>query len=390
VAARVIQFDSAGEIRAAAAAWDDLWRRSDVAIPLARAEMIAQWIEQNAPRAAVRAIAIEQDGQFVAALPLIGGRLKRVLPVARLPMNVWSWAGDLILDSSADAAVLDALLAAIARLGWPLVWLDAVPFEATRWRRFAGAAEAAGLSLHTHESFRVGRIEIDHDWQAYERHWSKSHRRRIRRTEQHADDEGGATLVVQRELQPHDIEPLLRRGLAVEDASWKGRAGSSVLKSPAALAFYLQQARQIATWGELQLTFLELNGRPIAFEYGWNSKGVYYSFKVGYDEAFARLSPGQLLRQRLLRRFFADPAQHAVDFVGPLSAAVGSWATSTYPVGRLVLSSGSLAGGLVLHAYRRWWPRLKRTADRGSGDVAFRSAEEDSFAEQKTTAATTG
>jgi CelD/BcsL family acetyltransferase involved in cellulose biosynthesis len=358
VAVRLIQFDSAAEIRGVAAAWDDLWRRSEVAIPLARAESIALWIERFEPRASVRAIAVERDGQFVAALPLIGGRLKRVLPVARLPRNNWSWAGDLLLDASADSAAIGALVSAIARLGWQLVWFEAVPIEAPRWQRFADAARTAGLSLHTRASFRVGQIEINHDWPAYERRWSKNHRRQMRRIEQHADDDGGATLVVHRDFKPHDVEPLLRRGFAVEDASWKGRAGSSVLKSPAALAFYVEQARQLAAWGDLQLSFLELSGRPIAFEYGWNSKGIYHSFKVGYDEAFARLSPGQLLRQRLLREFFADPAQRRVDFLGPISTAISAWATSTYPVGRLVLSTGSISGRLAIHAYRSWWPTL--------------------------------
>jgi CelD/BcsL family acetyltransferase involved in cellulose biosynthesis len=362
VAVRLIQFDSAAEIRGAAPAWDDLWRRSEVAIPLARAESIALWIERNAPRASVRAIAVERDGQFVAALPLIGGRLKRVLPIARLPRNNWSWAGDLLLDPSADAAALGALVSAIARLGWQLIWFDAVPIEAPRWQRFADAARAAGLSLHTRESFRVAQIEINHDWPAYERLWSKNHRRQMQRIERHADDDGGATLSVHREIEPPDVEPLLRRGFAVEDAGWKGRAGSSILRSPAALAFYIEQARQLAAWGDLQLSFLELKGQPIAFEYGWNSKGVYHSFKVGYDETFARLSPGQLLRQRLLREFFADPEQRRVDFLGPISAATGAWATSTYPIGRLVLSTGSISGRFAVHAYRSWWPVFQRAA----------------------------
>src|SRR5207245_258118 len=100
-------------------------------------------------------------------------------------------------------------------------------------------------------------------------------RRQMRRIERHAEDDGGAMLLVYREIEPPDVEPLLRRGFAVEDASWKSRAGTSVLKSPATLGFYIEQARQLAAWGDLQLSFLELDGRPIAFEYGWNAKGVY-------------------------------------------------------------------------------------------------------------------
>ena len=95
-APRLVQLNSATEIRSVAAEWDDLWRRSEVTVPTARAELIAHWIEHSAP-AAVRALAVERDGRFVAALPLIGGRLKRYIPIGRLPYNNWSWAGDLLL-----------------------------------------------------------------------------------------------------------------------------------------------------------------------------------------------------------------------------------------------------------------------------------------------------
>jgi CelD/BcsL family acetyltransferase involved in cellulose biosynthesis len=357
---RTIEIRSLAELRSAAAPWDDLWQRSDTSLPLGRAEIIAQWTEANAPRSKFRAIAVEQAGRFVAALPLVRGQIKRFLPVARLPRNDWSWAGDLLLDPAADDAALAALIGVMEKVGRPLVWFDAVPFEASHWRRLATAAKSAGLSHHTKESFRVGRIDIDHDWPAYERSWTKNHRRQMRRIERAADEEGGATLVVHRRLEASQVEPLLRRGFTVEDASWKGQEGTSVLRSPAALSLYIEQARQIAAWGDLQLTFLELAGRPIAFEYGWNAKGVYYSYKVGYDESYAKLSPGQLLRHRLLEQFFADPGQSAVDFIGPITAATEHWSTSTYPVGRMAIAE-SPVGRLAVRAYRALRPATVAT-----------------------------
>jgi CelD/BcsL family acetyltransferase involved in cellulose biosynthesis len=355
--ARLIQLDSADEIRSVAAEWNDLWQRSDVALPIARAELIANWLDWNLLRAKVRAIALEQDGRFLAAMPLVHGRLKRAVPIARLPRNDWSWAGDLLLDPTIDAAALEIFARAVARIGRPLVWLDAVPFDSEGWQRFAAAANIAGLSLCKRERFLVGRIEIDHDWPAYERSWSKNHRRHMRRVEREAESLGGATLVVHRQFEPLEIEPLLRRGFEIEDSGWKGRAGSSTLSSPGALAFYVEQAYQIAAAGQLQITFLELAGRPIAFEYGWNAKGVYHSFKVGYDESFAHISPGQLLRLHLLRRFFADPMQTACDFLGPITQATAKWSTSSYPVGRFVFS-GWRIGRLLIGAYRSLRPNV--------------------------------
>jgi hypothetical protein len=248
----------------------------------------------------------------------------------------------------------------IAHFGWPLLWFDAIPIEMPRWRRFIAAAKEYGLAVNMRDGFRVGQVEIDHNWGACQRHWSKNHRRQLGRIEKRADQMGGADLAVFRDIAPERVEALLRRGFEVEDRNWKGAAGTSVLRSPGSFGFYLRQARQIAERGELQLTFLEHRGQPIAFEYGWKAKGCYFSPKVGYDEAFARLSPGQMLRRRLFERFSSESDCHLVDFVGPLSDATSQWATTTYPVGRLVLNSGSRAGNLLDLAYRAGLPLLRR------------------------------
>ena len=119
------------------AAWDDLWQRSDVALPIARAELVAQWVETAAPQSALHALAVEQDGQFVAALPLLAGKVKRLLSVGQLPTNDWSWAGDLLVDPSADiGAAMELLATAAARLPWRLLWLDGVALESPRWIQF--------------------------------------------------------------------------------------------------------------------------------------------------------------------------------------------------------------------------------------------------------------
>src|SRR5205823_1941423 len=138
---------------------------------------------------------------------------------------------------------------------------------------------------------------------------------------------GGAELMVHSHLQPHEVREHLARGFEVEDRSWKGLAGSSVLKSAGMLDFYRREAEQLAACGQLELVFLEHQGQPIAFDYGWNSKGIHSLAKIGYDEAYARVGPGQLMIMGLLERLHADPARRALDFWGPLMSWHESWVT---------------------------------------------------------------
>jgi CelD/BcsL family acetyltransferase involved in cellulose biosynthesis len=180
-------------------------------------------------------------------------------------------------------------------------------------------------------------------------------------------------LRVVRDAPPDEIEPLLRRGFELEHRGWKGRNASSVLSVPGIFEFLTAQARQLAAWGQLQLTFLERQGEPIAFEYGWSSKGVYHAMKIAYDEAWSKLTPGQLLRWRLFEQLHAEGQCRLVDFMGPGTRATEIWANDRYVLGRLVIAPGRLSGRLALHGYKNWWLRWRQPG--GAASIQSEPAE---------------
>lgn len=353
------------ELREHAAAWDALWQRSEVALPTARAALVAQWIDMLADGADFHALVVEDDKRMLAAIPLVESRLKRLLPVLRLPCNEWSASGDLLVDPACDVdGVVELLVERIVRLGSPLVWFDGVALNSCGWQAFLAAIERRRLTYERHERFAIGTIDLAQHWQAYQAAWSGNFRRQMRKMERRAEELGGVTLTVHRPTDAAEIERLLQFGFEVEDRSWKGREGTSVLKSPQLHEYLRNQALEVGRLGHLELAFLEFEGRPIAFEYGWSSKGVYFSPKVGYDEAYSHLSPGQLLRLKLVEQFFADPQRKTFDFLGPLVEATERWITGRYAIERLVVSTGKLRGNVVLRAYKDWWPAMRRARQR--------------------------
>ena len=145
---RIIHLKSIDDLRSAAPAWDDLWWRSDVALPTARAELLAQWLECFARRKDFHAFAVEEDGRLVAALPLISRRLAGVLPVGTLPCNPWSPCGELLLDPTADTdAALDAILAAAGDVSWQWLWLNDTVVHSPRWRAFVAGLRSGKCGL---------------------------------------------------------------------------------------------------------------------------------------------------------------------------------------------------------------------------------------------------
>jgi CelD/BcsL family acetyltransferase involved in cellulose biosynthesis len=357
-APRIIRIESSAALRDRAAAWDDLWQRTGQVLPCGRAELIASWLDQLAPESKFTALAIEADGQLVAAIPLVQRRIAKLIPVVALPQNDWSWAGDLLLDPLADnSSALATLLAEIRRLGEPVLWFNAVPIQSLRWQAMLRTIADAGLHYVERPRFEIGTVEIEHqlvhDWSKYESAWSGNHRRHMRKALRRAEEDGGVELDVCRPSAPDEIEQLLREGFEVEHRSWKGQGGSSVLASPEKWGFFLREAQQLARHNHLMFVFLRHQGQAIAFEYGWWSQGIYYTPKVGYDSAYSQLSPGQLLRYLLFQRLFESNDCVAVDFLGPLADATAKWSTGTYPISKLVVETGNLRARVFLSLYHR-------------------------------------
>jgi CelD/BcsL family acetyltransferase involved in cellulose biosynthesis len=368
----IVRFQSIAALRSAAEDWNDLWQRTTGALPTGRAELIADWLEQFAPHVKFVALAVEQNGQLVAGLPLVERRALKFSKAGSLPSNSHCWAGQLLIDHTADVhSALATMLSEVRRLPWPLLWFDMVPLESEIWRQFLAALDEHGFSHTQHERFSIGTIQIveqfNRDWEAYEAAWSGNHRRYLRKALRRAESEGGVELELVRPTPATDLESLLREGFEVEHRSWKGAEGSSVLANPEMWQFYLRQAAELARCGELELAFLRHAGRAIAFEYGWSLRGMYYTPKVGFDSEYSRFSPGQLLRYLLLKDAFSRPDRVAVDFLGPLAEATAKWTTRTYPISRLVVATGKV-GRMQLWSYQKLAGALRKI--RGQKDVA--------------------
>ena len=351
---RVIHLRSLQELRAAAAAWDDLWQRSEVTFPTMRAELLAQWVEHFASDVQFHAIAIEQEGRWAAALPLIQRKIGRLIPSGVLPCNQWSSCGDFLLDTSnSPDQAADLLCLTLTQCRWPLLWLDETIFPSSRWQTFKLAIDGIVPKCFLRPRWQVGRVRIQGDWQSYQASWSRKHRQHMSWSARQLARQGEVRLVLHSRFGPGEAASLMRHALEIEDLGWKHRAGGSILSAPGMSDFFIRQAEQLAAWGQLEMVFLYCGSRSIAFVYGQSAKGIFHSAKIGYDPEYARFSPGQLLRYFLFERFHAEAGRVALDFLGPLTEAHAHWRPETYTVSRLAAALNPL-GRMALWAYKHW------------------------------------
>ncbi len=126
-------------------------------------------------------------------------------------------------------------------------------------------------------------------------------------------------------LRTGSAERDLDQVLHLEGSGWKRRAGTAVMSNPRTEAFYRDFAGAAEAQGWLRLYLLELDGRPIAADYGCAFGGTGFLLKTGFDERYARLSPGLVLRGEVLRTSIEEglPLLRLLGRARRLQAALG-------------------------------------------------------------------
>jgi CelD/BcsL family acetyltransferase involved in cellulose biosynthesis len=358
----LFEFSERADIVRYANLWNDLWQRSNVQAPSARAELVASWLEHFAPREPVRILVVADQKRWLAVLPLVGRKVKRVLRVAMLAANEWTSGGDLLVDPAANVElVLDELCAGIARLPWPLLWFNEVPLAEPQWQAFRAALARANMMCDTTTQHQVAQVEISHDWKSYEASRDGDHRRSRRRYARKLAEAGTPSFSLESHTDPAELNALVQQTFEVEDRSWKGAAGTSVIRSGYLPAFQ-HQAKLLRAFGALEIATLKLDDAPIAFAYCMKAKGVRFIAKLGYDENFRQFGPGQQLVMHLLEAAHADPECRMLDFWGPLAPWNDRWGTATYEVGRLVAAPPKMLSRGAFYAYEALRDRKKAAA----------------------------
>lgn len=95
--------------------------------------------------------------------------------------------------------------------------------------------------------------------------------------------------------------------LALESAGWKGSRGSAFANEAATTSFFRQVIAGAFDAGRLDFQRLDLDGRAIAMLVNFRTPPGSWSFKIAYDEEFARFSPGVLIEIENLPRVLGDP-----------------------------------------------------------------------------------
>ena len=300
-----------------------------------RPEWAQAYLQAFDPKAEVIVISAWSGERLRGILPLVRRRaFVSGFPVVTLtiPANVHSLRASLTVCPGEEGAVaLKALWQAAKDLPrWDLIDVANV-VEGNGLDRLVALARAYGYRTARKRTSQTLYLPIapatstsdkaaQPPWLAGTRPKFRSHLRRARRQ---LEEQGTLELKHYSAADPE----ALKKFYDLEASGWKGAEGTAIQCHPSTRRFYDAIAQAAARDGYLSLDFLELNGEPIAGHFGFNLRGRYFLAKAGYDEAFRRHGPGQLLVSEILGQT-PERGLREFDFVGPATWDESRWASA--------------------------------------------------------------
>ncbi len=346
------------ELREKKILWDDLWQRSSIASPLAQAELIAQWVDQFAPKNRFHALVVESQGRFLAALPLVETRKSKIISTGMNPSNAWSMCGQLLVDSQEDAkSIVDTLISGFRKLPFSILWLDFIRFDAPEWLLFRESLENRNIPSQWLPRYPTAVLQMSGSFEDAISTWNKKKVHEIRRRfKKYYPPDKFQFIQLRSEA---DVASHLHTCFELEHKGWKGADGGSILNRKMD-AFMTKQAITLSKNGELTLFVLMFENKIIAYKYCFFAKNTVFTQKSSYDPNFREFAPGQVIQLLVNEELCRNDHITKFDFVGELMPNQRVWNPTECMNGQVVLPLNKLPGRLFFFLYDMIMPKIRK------------------------------
>jgi hypothetical protein len=115
-------------------------------------------------------------------------------------------------------------------------------------------------------------------------------RQELRRQRRRLNDRGRVEVRTSSPGEP--IEPWIDHFLSLEAAGWKGQEATALAAAETDAAYFREIVSAAAARNQVVFLGLFLDDRPVALKVNFLSGDGGFAFKIAFDEAFAKFSPG--------------------------------------------------------------------------------------------------
>ncbi len=330
--------------------WDDLIARAPgnvfmhpVALKAAAdlgfadVRVLTAWDEGAAPRRLVGLWAL----QVVRRLPLP--------PILSAAPYYYAFVCVPVIDPSVAAEVATAFLTAI-RTDPTLpnaVALAEADVGSLGYRALAEAARRGGHPLATVRTSARPVASRQVGVKA-----SGATRKKLRQDWNRLSAQGQAELVSHE--TPEAVAAALEVFLAMERASWKGACGTAILCSDRDATFVRRLVVDLAAVGAASVVLLTLDGRAIAAQVLLHCGDTDYTWKMAFDAAFAKFSPGVLLVDKITGNRLEEEGIAELNSCSVEDGFMGRVWSGRQPLADVLLDAGQYRSVAFVLELARW------------------------------------
>lgn len=166
-----------------------------------------------------------------------------------------------------------------------------------------------------------------------------------------------------------DIKRAFPEFLQVEASGWKWLEGTSILQTPEAVGFYEQLIEQFGPHGQCGIHLLKQGDHTLAGQFALYQGGVCSVIKIGYDETFSRLAPGNMLLEALLKKHQDGTEVREINLISGTDWHQ-TWKPLPLPIDNYFLFNFSSRALLAYSLYhgKNWTGQLRNPGDSTSKD----------------------
>ncbi len=273
--------------------------------------------------------ALCSPGQLSVVLNSRGGRVTGVAPVSVRRGSGRSYLeilGSFLLCEPtgflySDRTALEELIESLLAMNTPIVLrrIDTKSPELDILARLSRSRHWLSLQSTSYSPW----IPIQASWQEYEKALPARRRSDLRRARKRAEAEGSVTVDIISPSQSN-LGDCVCEFMCVEGKSWKKRAGTSLQSNEALHDFFSQYLTSVASKGMVRFGFLRIAGRAVAGVVGLEYARRFWVLKIGYDENYAKCSPGILVMHEMIHYAF-ERTLEAYEFLGNDEQWIHTW-----------------------------------------------------------------
>jgi CelD/BcsL family acetyltransferase involved in cellulose biosynthesis len=176
---------------------------------------------------------------------------------------------------------------------------------------------------------------------------SKNTRSSLKRARNKLSEAGGGTYLTTRD--PAELPAYYQEFLEVEASGWKGAHGSgtAIKLNPHMDRFFRSLLESFGRAGRCEIQLLKLGEVAIAAQFCLACDDTLYTLKISYREDHARLAPGQMLNDLMLKHY--SERKEVIRYVNLLTDPPSDrqWRPQRLQVSNLFVMNRTLSGALA-------------------------------------------